>query len=244
MRPGHCSQQFRHPSPPGPAHRGCSPGRGHRLCQAESRGAGPRRCPGPGVPSCSSTSAGSRWLLTSPSDDPGLSPAEAGPSRPGTGVARTRHLWGEGGGAGSVWWSQDAHRPRGGARFPHLPRGTGHIAAVSIAPAAPKGVPSGIGSKEAEWCGGRGPRPPESLALLGIGRTTSLHAHSLSSSTGLTVPHADIRGALGAVSWAELGQVTVTSGGATLPASWTQLWRVGECQCGGGADPARPWELG
>lgn len=132
-----------------------------------------------------------------------------------------------------MWWSQDAHRPRGEARFPHLPRGTGHITAIRVAPTAPKGVPSSIGSKEAERCGGLGPRPPESLALLGIRGTTSLHAHSLSTGTWLTVPHADIRGALGAVSWAELRQVAVTSGGATLPASWTQLWRVRECQLWG-----------
>ena len=138
--------------------------------------------------------------------------------------------------------SQDSHKPRGRARFPHLPRGTGHIAAIRPAPTAPKGVPPSVGSKEAKWRGGLGPGPPESLALLGIGGTASLHAHSLSTSTRLTVPQADIRGALGAVSWAERGQVTVTSGRAALPASRAQLWRVGKHQCGCWASPARPWE--
>lgn len=50
-----------------------------------------------------------------------------------------------------------------------------------------------------------------------------VHAHSLSTSAWLAVPQADVRGALGAVSWAELRQVTVTSGRAALPASWAQL---------------------
>lgn len=70
----------------------CSPGQDHRLCRAESGGAGPRHCPGPGGPSCSSAPAGSRWPLVSPSADPGLSPAAAGPDPPGTGAARTWHL--------------------------------------------------------------------------------------------------------------------------------------------------------
>lgn len=58
-----------------------------------------------------------------------------------------------------------------------------------------------------------------------------MHTHSLSTSTGLTIPQADVRGTLRAVSWAKLGQVTVSSGRTALPASWAQLWRVGEYEC-------------
>lgn len=129
-------------------------------------------------------------------------------------------------------WGQGSHKPRGGSRLPHLPSGTGHVAAIRAAPTVPKGISPSVGSKEAKWCGRLGPRSPESLALLGVGSTTPFHAHGQSTSTWLTVPQADVRGALGAVSWAELRQVTVTSGRAALPASRAQLWRVQEHQCG------------
>lgn len=81
-----------------------------------------------------------------------------------------------------------------------ISRGTGYIAAIRAAPTAPKGIPPSIGSMEAKWSSRLGPRAPESLALLSIGGTTPLHAHSLSITTWLAVPQADIWGALGTVS--------------------------------------------
>lgn len=133
---------------------------------------------------------------------------------------------------GQWGWSQGSHQPRGGSSFPHLLSGTGHVAATRTSPTVPKGVPTCIGSKDARRRGRLGPRPPESLALLGIRGAMPVHAHSLSTSAWLAVPQADVRGALGAVSWAELRQVTVTSGRAALPASWAQLWRVAKHQGG------------
>lgn len=53
-----------------------------------------------------------------------------------------------------------------------------------------------------------------------------MHTHSLSTSTRLTVPQSEVRGALGTISWAELRQITVVSARAALPVSWLQLWRV------------------
>lgn len=53
-----------------------------------------------------------------------------------------------------------------------------------------------------------------------------MHTHSFSTSTRLTVPKPDIRRTLRAISWAELGQITIVCGKAALPTSWVQLWRV------------------
>lgn len=131
-----------------------------------------------------------------------------------------------------------------GRLFPHIPRVTGQVAASRTAPAAPKGIPPSIGSEEARGCGGLGPRPPQSLALLGIGSTAPSHAHSLSAVTRLAIPQADVGRALGAVSCAEFGQVAVPSLWTARPASRAQLWRVSEYQCGCRANPARPWESG
>lgn len=54
-----------------------------------------------------------------------------------------------------------------------------------------------------------------------------MHAHSLSTSTRLTVPKPDVRGALSAVSWAELRQIAIVCGKAALPTSWAELRREG-----------------
>lgn len=50
-----------------------------------------------------------------------------------------------------------------------------------------------------------------------------MHTHSLSTSTGFTVPQPQVRGALGTVSWAELRQITIVSARAALLTSWVQL---------------------
>lgn len=50
-----------------------------------------------------------------------------------------------------------------------------------------------------------------------------MHTHSLSVSTGFTVPQPEVSGALGTISWAELGQITIVSARAALPAGWVQL---------------------
>lgn len=113
-----------------------------------------------------------------------------------------------------------------GACFLHLPRCAGHVAAIGAAPTAPKGITPSIGCLEAKWCGRLGSRSPKRLALLGIGGTAPVHTHSLSTSTRLTVPQSEVRGALGTISWAELRQITVVSARAALPVSWLQLWRV------------------
>lgn len=208
-------------SPPG-----YSPGRGHRQCQAEPGEAEPRRCPGPGPPSCSLTV--SHWLPGPPRADRGLSPAEAGSYPTGIVAAHRWHLWGVGRKASRVGRrSSRVPTNSGKTRFLHLPRGTRRVAATGAAPTAPKGITPSVGCLEAKWCSRLGPRSPKRLALPGIGGTAPVHAHSLSTSTRLTVPKPDVRGALSAVSWAELRQITIVCGKAALPTSWAELRREG-----------------
>lgn len=61
-----------------------------------------------------------------------------------------------------------------------------------------------------------------------------MHTHSLSVSTGFTVPQPEVSGALGTISGAELGQITIVSARAALPAGWVQLWRVVSVKVGPG----------
>lgn len=61
-----------------------------------------------------------------------------------------------------------------------------------------------------------------------------MHTHSLSTSTRLTVPKPDVRGALRAISWAELRQITIVCGRTALPTSWVQLWKVVSIKVGAG----------